>query len=103
MTGRGRTVTVRQFEEILESAICFYDALHLMTEMVAVCNRVHECIAEQLCKKLFAPLYSTIFAMNARIFACLGRLMVECDMQFENTRQFVKVPPPIIHQYYCYY
>ena len=98
MTARGRTVTVRQFEEILESAICFYDALYLMTEMVAICNRVHECIAEQLCKKLFAPLYSTIFAVNARIFACLCRLMLECDMQFEKTRQFVKVPILTIYQ-----
>ena len=84
-------MTVRQFEQILESAICFYDALFLMAEMVTICDRVHHCIAEQLCKKLFAPLYSTIFAVNAKICTCLGRLMLECDMQFENTRQFVKV------------
>ena len=84
-------VSSQQFDVILEACICLYDALSLITDILDISSNASKAVSEQLSRKLFAPLYSTLFAVNARIFGSLSRILLDLEIQYEKLKQLVKV------------
>jgi len=74
----------------------FYDALQLAVEIYEISKKAGICLSKLLSMKLFAPLFTTLLAVNSRILSCFEVLMLEYDFHFESLRQAIKVPNFIV-------
>jgi len=68
--------------EIFKSHILLCSLINLLTECLKKSIVCDDCVRILLRKKLFAPLYTVLFALLARIINCLSKLVIYYDNKF---------------------
>ena len=68
--------------EICKSHILLCAIINLLSECLMKALRCDDCIRLLLKRKLFAPLYTVLFAILARIISCLSKLVLYFDNKY---------------------
>lgn len=75
-------LTEFDINEIFKSHILLCSIINLLCECLLKALRCDDCIRLLLKKKLFAPLYTVLFAILARIISCLSKLVIYFDNKY---------------------
>ena len=84
------------FNEMISFSILLYNIVDQLYNNLQKCLKSSQFFINQLASKVFAPLYTTLYALSARFYSCLSVVVVTFLDRFDTLQLKIKV-------FFCYY